>query len=69
MSNPFLSRTTILLLVSESLMRDLLCEVLENAGYVVVVTGDLGKAVDRLREMRPDLLITRPYINSMAGQR
>jgi hypothetical protein len=32
MSNPFLSQTTILLLVCDPLMRDLLCEVLENAG-------------------------------------
>lgn len=44
MSNPFLSQTTILLLVSGPLIRDLLCEVLESAGYIVVVTGDLGKA-------------------------
>ena len=29
--------------------------------------GDLGAAVDRLKRMRPDLLIVRPYINSMPG--
>lgn len=62
------SHTTVLLLVSDPLMRDVLSDVLDTAGYTVVVTGDLGKAVDRLREMRFDLLVTRPYINSMAGQ-
>jgi CheY-like chemotaxis protein len=27
----------------------------------------VGSAVDRLKEMRPDLLIVRPYISSMPG--
>ena len=60
--------TTILLLVSDPLMRDVLRDALDYAGYLVIVAGELGAAVDRLREMRPDLLITRPYINSMTGQ-
>ena len=62
------SNTTILLLVSDPVMRDVLRDALDGAGYLVVVAGELGAAVDRLREMRPDLLITRPYINSMTGQ-
>ena len=62
------SNTTILLLVSDPVMRDVLRDALDVAGYLVVVAGELGAAVDRLREMRPDLLITRPYINSMTGQ-
>jgi DNA-binding NtrC family response regulator len=62
------SNTTILLLVSDPLMRDVLRDALNGAGYLVVVTSDLGEAVDRLREMRPHLLITRPYISSMSGQ-
>jgi len=62
------SNTTILLLVSDPVMRDVLRDALNDAGYLVVVAGELGAAVDRLREMRPDLLITRPYINSMTGQ-
>jgi CheY-like chemotaxis protein len=48
-------------------MRATLRDALEGAGYMVVTAGDLGKAVDRLAELRPDLLITRPYINSMPG--
>jgi DNA-binding response OmpR family regulator len=58
----------ILLLDSDSMMRGALRDVLQNAGYLVVVAGDVGKAVDRLREIRPDLLVTRPYINSMPGR-
>ena len=59
------SNTTILLLVSDPLMRDVLRDGLNSAGYLVVVASDLGEAVDRLREIRPHLLITRPYISSM----
>ena len=59
---------TILLLDSEPLMLAVVREVLEAAGYLVLPANDLGQAVDRLSEMRPDLLITRPYINSMPGR-
>jgi DNA-binding response OmpR family regulator len=58
---------TILLLDSDPLMRAALRDALESAGYLVVAAGDLGAAVDRLHEIRPDLLIMRPYINSMPG--
>ncbi len=49
-------------------MRAGLRDALESAGFLVVTAGDLGEAVDRLIEMRPDLLITRPFINSMPGR-
>ncbi len=49
-------------------MRHVLTDALRGAGYLVVVAADLGEAVDRLREVRPHLLITRPYISSMPGQ-
>src|SRR5580692_8990072 len=58
----------ILLLDSESVMRASVRDALANAGYLVVTASDLGEAVDRLAEMRPDLLITRPFINSMPGR-
>ncbi len=61
------ANATILLLVSDPLMRTILHETLERAGYLVVVAGDVGAAVDRLKELRPDLLIVRPHINSMPG--
>jgi CheY-like chemotaxis protein len=61
------SNATVLLLVSDPLMRAVLSDALRSAGYLVVTAGDLGAAVDRLKEMDPDLLITRPYISSMPG--
>jgi DNA-binding NtrC family response regulator len=42
-------------------------ETLEHEGYTVISTGDLGKAVDRLKEVTPDLLVTRTYVQSMSG--
>src|ERR1035438_7189667 len=59
--------TTILLLVSDPLVRCVLEETLEQEGYMVQATGDLGQAVDRLKESTPDLLITRTYVQSMPG--
>lgn len=67
MTDKFPANATILLLISDPLMRTILHETLERAGYLVVTAGDVGAAVDRLKEMRPDLLIIRPYINSMPG--
>jgi DNA-binding response OmpR family regulator len=58
---------TILLLASDPLMRTIVHETLERAGYLVIDAGDVGAAVDRLKEMRPDLLLIRPYISSMPG--
>jgi DNA-binding response OmpR family regulator len=62
------SDATILLLVSDPLMREVLRDALQSAGYLVMVAGDIGAGVDRVNEMRPDLLITRSYINSMPGR-
>jgi DNA-binding response OmpR family regulator len=67
-ANYFSSNGTILLLDSDSVMQAALRDALENAGYLVVSAGDLGDAVDRLGEVCPDLLIIRPYINSMPGR-
>lgn len=57
----------ILLLDSDPVMRAALRDALQSAGHVVEVAGDLGTAVERLDEESYDLLITRPYINSMPG--
>jgi CheY-like chemotaxis protein len=59
--------TTILLLSSEPVVRLVIREVLERAGYVVMATGDLGTAVDRLQEGTPDLLIISPYVETISG--
>lgn len=58
---------TILLLISDGLMRSAVTETLEKAGYVVVSTGDLGSALDWVTNCTPDLLITRSYVSSMTG--
>lgn len=57
----------ILLLISEPVVRHVIQEVLERAGYVVMATGDLGTAVDRIHESKPDLLIIAPYVESITG--
>ncbi|MGP0073537.1 MAG: response regulator [Bryobacteraceae bacterium] len=62
-----LATTTILLLVSDPLVRSVLQDTLEHEGYTVVTAGDLGNAVDRLKEVTPDLLITRTYVEGMTG--
>ena len=59
--------TTILLLVSDKLLRAVMAEKLEHEGYMVVQVGDLGAAVDWLKDCRPDLLVTRTYISNMPG--
>lgn len=61
------AKTTILLLVSDQLVRTVMQEALEHDGYCVLPTGDLGTAVDRLTEIPPDLLITRTYVATMPG--
>jgi two-component system, NtrC family, nitrogen regulation response regulator GlnG len=58
---------TILLLVSEPLVRQAMREALARAGYTVLATGDLGTAVDRMSESRPDLLIVAPYVETIPG--
>jgi len=59
--------TTILLLISEPLVRLVIQELLEKAGYVVMATGDLGTAVERMTEATPDLLMISPYIETITG--
>ena len=46
-------------------MRNVMRDRLSSQGYLVETAADLGTAVDRIREAAPDLLIIRPYINSM----
>jgi CheY-like chemotaxis protein len=57
----------ILLLCSEPVVRSVMKEVLQNAGYIVLATGSLGVAVDMLAQSKIDLLITYPYIDNITG--
>ena len=67
MANRSLMTTTILLLVSDPIVRSVLKETLEHEGYMVMAAGDLGQAVDRLKECAPDLLITLSYVQGLPG--
>ena len=58
---------TILLLVSDPVIRSVLKEILEREGYMVLATGYLEQALDRLKQCMPDLLITRTYVQSLPG--
>ena len=59
--------TTILFLASDPIIRKVICDALESAGYTVRATGDIGGAVDRLKECKPDLFMVRHYTESMSG--
>jgi CheY-like chemotaxis protein len=67
MSIPPETRTTILLLVSDAVVRAVMQEILEHEGYVVLAVGELGQAVDRLKDIAPELLITRTYVRDLPG--
>jgi CheY-like chemotaxis protein len=58
---------TILLLCSDPIVRLVLRDVLEGEGYVVLPAGDLGTAVTKLKQTKPDLLIVRPYLDNITG--
>lgn len=58
---------TILLFHSAPVVRGVIQEILENGGYVVRATGDLGVAVDMARESSPDLLIVDVYVANITG--
>ena len=58
---------TILLLISDPVVRSAVRDALEHGGHSVVAVGDLGAAVGRLKEFTPDLLIIRSYIEDISG--
>ncbi len=42
-------------------------EVLEDQQFNVITAAGLSVVVDRLKQVQPDLMIMRPYLNSIAG--
>ena len=64
-----LMKTTILLLVSDPVVRSILKETLEREGYTVLASGDLGQAVNWLNQCTPDLLINPYLCRGFAGPR
>jgi DNA-binding NtrC family response regulator len=57
----------ILLLGSEPVVRSVMKEALERAGFVVLATGSLGVALDTLATSKVELLITHPYVANITG--
>jgi DNA-binding response OmpR family regulator len=60
-------KATILLLTSDPIVRSVIQETLEKAGYSVLPAADLGAAIDRLKQATPDLLVIHSYIESISG--
>jgi len=58
---------TILVFHSAPVVRTVVREILEHEGYLVRATGDLGIAVDMLRESPPDLLLVDVYVADING--
>jgi two-component system cell cycle response regulator CpdR len=58
---------TILLVASDSLVRVVIQEALEHSGYSVFAAGELGTAMDKLKESTPDLLMVTPYVEDISG--
>jgi DNA-binding response OmpR family regulator len=59
---------TILVFYSAPTVRTVIREILEHEGYVVRATGDLGVAVDMVRETPPDLLVIDDYVADINGR-
>jgi DNA-binding response OmpR family regulator len=60
-------RETILVFHSAPVVRTVIREILEREGYVIRATGDLGIAVDMVRETPPDLLLIDIYVADING--
>jgi two-component system cell cycle response regulator CpdR len=58
---------TILLLASDQGIRRVIEKALESAGYSVLTATDVGAAAELAREYKFDLLIVRPYTQSVSG--
>lgn len=61
------ANTMILLLISDAVVCAAVRDALESGGYLVRSVGDLGTAVDRIKEGTPDLLVIRSYIEDISG--
>jgi DNA-binding response OmpR family regulator len=58
---------TLLVFHSAPVVRTVIHEILQREGYVVRATGDLGIAVDMVRESPPDLLLIDVYVADISG--
>lgn len=53
-----MKKANILLVEDEQLLREALCEMLENAGYTVITAGDGATALNEAMTKPPELIIT-----------
>jgi DNA-binding response OmpR family regulator len=60
-------KARILLLVSDRLVRSVMQEILERDGYAVFPASDVGGATALLKDISPDLLVTRIFVSGMTG--
>lgn len=67
MADSSLKKKTILLFVSDPIVRSVMQETLELEGPTVLPVGDLGNAVKMIEMIPPDLLIIRSYVESLTG--
>jgi two-component system, OmpR family, response regulator len=58
---------TVMVFHSVPVIRAVIRETLEREGYLVRATGDLGSAVDMLRESPPDLLVIGVSVGQVNG--
>ncbi len=61
------SKAIVLLLCSDSDVLGVLRAMLESTDYVVLPASNLASAVEQLEDVTPDLLIVRPYLESISG--
>jgi DNA-binding response OmpR family regulator len=62
--NAIHKHATVMVFHAAPVVRTVISEILEREGYLVRATGDLGNAVDMVRESPPDLLL----VGVSAGQ-
>lgn len=62
-----MSATKVLIAEDNPDSQDLLRTILESEGFIVTAAGDGEKAIDILREIRPDVLVTDLMLPSVSG--
>jgi DNA-binding response OmpR family regulator len=58
---------TVMVFHSAPVVRNVIREILENKGYLVRATGDLGNAVNMVQESPPDLLLIGVSVGHVNG--
>lgn len=62
-----LLKETVLVLASDPAIRKVIRKALESVGYYVLAAGNLGAAMDLLKDCTPDLIMVRHYMENVSG--